>query len=220
MPLDLSPLWISLKVASTATLLSILIGLPIAYTLGRRRLRARPLWEGGVLLPLVLPPTVLGYYLLVALGRQSPLGRAYHGLTGSDVVFTWQGAALAACCVSIPLLIRTAQAGFAALSDEYLDAARSAGASELQVAWHVVMPLARGAIAAGVGLAFARALGDFGATLMVAGDIPGLTRTMPLAVYDAVYASDDHAALVFVLLLSAVCFTASVVASLVSRRGA
>lgn len=216
--MDWSPLFLSLRVASCATLLSILIGVPIAFLLSRRHVPGRPLWEGLALLPLVLPPTVLGYYLLVALGRSSRLGQAFHALTGTDIVFTWQGAALAASVVSLPLLIRTAQAAFADVDEELLAAARTLGASEFQTFRFVLLPLAQRGLIAGIGLAFARALGDFGATLMVAGDIPGLTRTMPLAVYDAVYANDDRTALIFVLLLSGICLLFSLIASALSAR--
>jgi len=216
--MEWSPFWLSLKVAASATVLSVLAGVPVAYVLARRRVLGRAAWEGVTLLPLVLPPTVLGYYLLVALGRRSPLGRAIHAVTGGYVVFTWQGAALAACLVSIPLLVRTAQAAFAAVEEELLAAARTMGASELQAFWHVLLPLSRRGLMAGIGLAFARALGDFGATLMVAGDIPGVTRTMPLAVYDAVYAGDEHTALVFVLLLSGLCIIFALGASYFTPR--
>src|SRR5579884_1493803 len=118
--MDWSPFFLSLKVAACATALSILVGVPIAYALARRRVPGRPLWEGVTLLPLVLPPTVLGYYLLVAFGRRSPLGRAYEAVAGHPLVFTWQGASLAACLVSIPLLIRTAQAAFAGVDSELM----------------------------------------------------------------------------------------------------
>jgi molybdate transport system permease protein len=155
---------------------------------------------------------VLGYYLLVLFGRRSRLGAAYHFLTHSDLVFTWQGAAIAAMIASLPLLLRATQAAFAEVDDDLIAAARTMGASEWQTARYVLLPLARRGLAAGIGLAFARALGDFGATLMVAGDIPGVTRTMPLAVYNAVYSGDDHTALVFVGVLSVLCllFTALV----------
>jgi molybdate transport system permease protein len=219
--LDWSPFFLSLRVAVGATLLSALIGLPIGYALARRRVPGRAVWEGVVLLPLVLPPTVLGYYLLVLLGRRSPLGQAIRSLTGLSLVFTWQGAVLAACIVSMPLLIRTVQAAFSEVDDDLIAAARTMGASEAQAFWHVLLPLARRGLVAGIGLAFARALGDFGTTLMVAGDIPGATRTMPLAVYDAVTAGDERTALVFVLLLSVLCLVFSLVAArLSSARGA
>ena len=201
-----------------ATLLSVLLGLPIAYMLARRRVWLRPLWEGFALLPLVLPPTVLGYYLLVALGRNSPLGRAYFALTGNDIVFTWQGAVIAASLVSIPLLIRSAQTAFAEIDRDLIDITRTLGATETQSIRYVLLPIAKRGIIAGIGLAFARSLGDFGATLMVAGDIPGTTRTMPLAVYDAVYSDDTRTAAVYVLLLSAVCFVFAFAASRLTSR--
>lgn len=216
--MDWSPLFLSIRVATCATLLSTALGLPIAYVLGRRRVRGRGVWEGILLLPLVLPPTVLGYYLLVLLGRRGVIGHAIHAITGTDLVFTWQGAALAACVVSMPLFTRTAQAAFAAVDTELIMAARALGASELQTFRFVIAPIASRGLLAGIALAFARALGDFGATLMVAGDIPGATRTMPLAVYDAVYSGDAHTAAVFVLLLSGLCIAFAVTASILTPR--
>ncbi|HZO89153.1 MAG TPA: molybdate ABC transporter permease subunit [Chthonomonadaceae bacterium] len=216
--IDWSAFFLSLRVALCATLLSLLCGVPIGYALARRRLPGRAVWEGIALLPLVLPPTVLGYYLLVLLGRRSPLGQLYHALTGTDIVFTWQGAALAASVVSVPLLIRALQAAFAGVEEDLIAAARTMGASELQAFWFVTLPLARRGLVAGTALAFARALGDFGTTLMVAGDIPGETRTMPLAIYDAVNAGNDRTALVFVLLLSGVGILFSLAASALGAR--
>ena len=215
---DLTAFWLSLRVAGGATLLSALLGLPAAYLLARRRVRFRAFWEGAALLPLVLPPTVLGYYLLVAFGKQSPPGKFFHLLTGTDLVFTAWGATAAACLVSVPLLIRTAQAAFADVDIELLEMARTQGASETQIFRLLILPLARRGIIAGLGLAFARSLGDFGATLMVAGNIPGLTRTMPLAIYDAVAADDSRGAAVYALLLSVVCFLFSLLASRLSAR--
>ncbi len=218
--MDWSPLFLSLRVAGCATLLSLLIGVPVGYALARRRVPGKAVWEGVALLPLVLPPTVLGYYLLTLLGRRSLIGQTYHALTGMDIVFTWQGASLAACIVSLPLLIRTVQTAFAEVDEELVAAARTLGATEVQAFVYVLLPLARRGLIAGTVLAFARALGDFGATLMVAGDIPGVTRTLPLAVYSAVVARDDHTALLFVLLLSVVGFAFSLLVSLLTARRA
>lgn len=215
---DWTPFWLSLRVASGATLLSALLGLPAAYLLARKRVRFRAFWESAALLPLILPPTVLGYYLLVAFGKQSPPGRVFHALTGTDLVFTVGGATVAACLVSVPLLLRTAQAAFAEIDPELLEMGRTQGATEGQIFRYLVLPLARRGIGAGIGLSFARSLGDFGATLMVAGDIPGLTRTMPLAIYDAVAADDARAAAFYALLLSIVCFLFSLLASHLSAR--
>ena len=215
---DPFPLWLSLRVAFCATLLSLLIGVPFGWLLARRRLPARAVWEGASLLPLVLPPTVLGYYLLVAFGQRSLPGRGYHALTGSDLTFTWQGAVLAACIVSVPLLIRTVQLAFSAVDPELLEMARTLGATEWQAFRLVLLPLSRNGVVAGVGLAFARALGDYGATRMIGGDIPGATQTMPLAVYDAVYSGDERTAFVYVVLLSLLAVAFCVVASALAHR--
>ncbi len=214
---DLSPLFISLKVSIAATVLTIIIGLPSAYFLAKKRIPIRPVWEGITLLPMVLPPTVMGYYLLVVFGKTNAIGKVIHTVLGIDLVFTWQGASLAACIVSIPMFIRTAQTGIAGVGSEFLDAAREMGATEFQTFRWIIAPLAMPSLLAGLGLAFARALGDFGATLMIAGNIPGLTQTMPLAVYDAVSSGDDKTALFYVIMLSAVCMVAAVGASLLTR---
>ena len=213
-------LWLSLRIAGCATLLSLLVGLPLAWGLSRRRVPGRAVWEGLVLLPLVLPPTVLGYYLLTTLGAQSRLAVWFHRITGRDLhlVFTWQGATLAACIVSLPLLARTMQASFAAIDTDLLDAARVFGASEMQMFRYVALPLARRGLFAGIGLAFARALGDFGATLMVGGSIPGQTRTLPLMVYDAYNAGDERLAGMLALLLSGLCLGFALLAAALERR--
>ena len=201
--------WLSLRIAGGATLLSLLLGVPLAWLLSRRRLRGRLLWEGITMLPLVMPPTVLGYYLLTLFGARSFCAHTYHMLTGKDLalVFTWQGATLAASIVSLPLLIRTLQPAFASIDPDLLDAARVYGASEVQIVRSLLLPLVRPALIAGMGLAFARALGDFGATLMVGGNIPGQTRTLSLALYDAYNAGDAPLTNSLVLLLSTLCLS-------------
>lgn len=216
----LTALWLSLRIAGCATLLSLVMGLPLAWGLSRRGVPARGLWEGLVVLPLILPPTVLGYYLLTTFGADSRVARGFHALTGQELhlVFTWQGATLASCLVSVPLLIRAAQAGFAAVDADLLDAARVFGAGEWQVFRLVALPLARHSLIAGTGLAFARALGDFGATLMVGGSIPGQTRTLSLMVYDAYSAGDERLAGLLVFALSGVSLAFALLASTLSRR--
>jgi molybdate transport system permease protein len=160
-----------------------------------------------VTLPLVLPPTVLGYYLLVLLGRNSFPGRAIEAITGQSLVFTWKGAVVAAAVGALPLVVKTSRAAIASVDPELEDAARTLGQSEWRVFWRVTMPLAsRGIIASGM-LAFARALGDFGATLMVAGNIPGRTQTAAIAIYDATQSGRDDYALTLVLILSAIALT-------------
>ncbi len=210
--MSLAPLWLSLRVATTATVFALLVGLPLAYLLARIRHPLLNVLEAVTSLPLVLPPTVLGYYLLVTFGYNSPLGRFLDTL-GLPLVFTWRGAVLAAWTVSLPLFLQSASAAFAAVERELEDVARTLGESEWRIFVRVSLPLALPGIIAGTLTAFARALGDFGATLMVAGNIPGRTQTMAIAIYDAVQAGDQARANVLVAIL-----TASALALLVSIR--
>jgi molybdate transport system permease protein len=184
---DLFPIWLSLRVAVLATCLTLMLGVPLAWFLARTRFRGRELLEGLVVLPLVLPPTVLGYYLLVVIGARGPIGRLLGGL-GIELAFTWRAAVLAACVGSIALLVKAVQAGFETVDRRLEDAARTLGRSEWRIFWSITLPLAFRSIVAGTVLAFCRALGDFGITLMVAGSIPGRTQTLPLAIYDRVQA--------------------------------
>jgi molybdate transport system permease protein len=196
------PLWLSLRVASVATLVSLALGLWIAYVLANRRFRGKEVLDALVTLPLVLPPTVLGYYLLVVLGRSSPLGHFYEWVFGGPLVFTWQAAVVASTLHAIPLLVKSARAAFETVDRSYEKAARNLGASDWRVFWRVTLPLSRRAVIAATVLAFARALGDFGATLMIAGDIPGRTQTAAIAIYDAVEGGNTVVARVLVLVLS------------------
>jgi len=191
---DWFPLLLSLRVATIATVITTIVGVSGAYALARARFPGRGLLETVASLPIVLPPTVLGYYLLVALGRRSPIGRAWEAATGAPLVFTWQAAVIAASVASLPYCLRTATAAIRAIDPAYEEAARVAGLSGPRLALTVTLPLASRGILAGVSLAFARALGDFGTTLMVAGNIPGRTQTLPIAVYDSVQSFDDATA--------------------------
>lgn len=211
-------MWLSLKVAGWATVLSVALGLPISLLLARARLPGRAFWEGIANLPLVLPPTVLGYALLVALGSHSTLGHFYETLTGQPLVFSWQGAVVAACVASLPLFIGNARVALAAVDADVVGAARTDGANGWAVLRHVLLPLARPGLIAGTTLAFARALGDFGATLMVAGDTPHQTQTMPLAIYDALQNDDLPLVRLFVLISVAICLLVCVLAARLSRR--
>ena len=186
--MDLFPLWLSLKVALTATALTLLVGIPVAWLLARKRFPGRDLLEALVVVPLVLPPTVLGYYLLVAIGAGGPIGRAL-AVVGFELAFTWRAAVVAAAVGSIALLIKAAQAGFEAVDPKLEQAARTLGRSEWSIFWAVTLPLAWRSVLAGTVLAFCRAMGEFGITLMVAGSIPGKTQTLPLAIYDRVQAN-------------------------------
>ncbi len=198
------PLWLSLRVAALATLISIVVGLWIAYLLAQRKFRGKGLLDAVVTLPLVLPPTVLGYYLLVLLGRSSPLGRLYESVVGEPLVFTWQAAVLASTLHAIPLLTKSARAAFETAGTNHEKAARSLGASEWRVFWRVTLPLSRRVVAGASLTAFARALGDFGVTLMIAGNLPGKTQTAAVGIYDALQSGDTLAARLLVLVLSAV----------------
>lgn len=214
--MDLAPLWISLRVASSATVLAGLVGVAVAYLLATVRFPGRGLVEALTSLPITLPPTVLGYYLLVVLSRNRPLGMWVEATFGTPLVFTWQGAVVAAALPSLPLVVRTARAAFEDVDPQVLEAARLDGAGGLQQFLRILLPLGRRGVLAGVALAFARALGDFGTTLMVAGNIPGRTQTLPIALYDAVQAGRWDAATGLALLLSAV---AVVVLAAVGRLG-
>ena len=213
----MSPFWLSLKVSTLSTALSVIFGGAIAYLLAKSRFPGRNVVEAITVLPLILPPTVLGYYLLVALGHGSFLGRIYHWTTGHDLVFSWQGAVVAASVASVPLFIRQAQLTFSNIDPHLEEAARNQGASELQAFRYVLLPLAQRGLIAGAVMTFARALGDFGATLIVAGDIPGRTQTMSLAIYDAVYYSNGNgSATGLVLLLTAVGISVALLAARMS----
>ena len=178
MPIDWFPLWLSLHVAGISTAIAIALGLWIAWVLANRAFRGKEVIDAAVTLPLVLPPTVLGYYLLVVLGRSSPLGKVYDWVVGQPLVFTWQAAVVAALFHAMPLLVKSARAAFESVDHSYERAARNLGASELRLFWRVTLPLTRRSILAASALAFARALGDFGATLMVAGPRPSRWQSM------------------------------------------
>lgn len=213
-----TPFWLSLRVSLTATLFASVVGIGLAYLLAKGRFRGRGLVEAVATLPLVLPPTVLGYYLLVSLGANSPIGRAWEAVFGQPIAFTVTGAVIAASVSAFPLCLRPARAAIEQVDHRLEQAARVAGLPEWRVALAVTLPLAVKGILAGIGLGFARALGDFGATLMLAGNIPGRTRTMPLAVYDAVQAGNDARARQLSLVLGAVAVVVLVVVQRCSRN--
>ena len=204
-------LWLSLKVAGWATVLNLLLGVAAAYGLSRWRSSARDLVDAILTLPLVLPPTVLGYYLLVLLGRRGVFG-AWLEKWGIELVFTWQGAVIAATIVAFPLVLKSARAAFDNVNPQLENAARVMGVSEVGVFFRVTLPLASKGITAGVLLAFARALGEFGATLMIAGNLPGRTQTLSIAIYEAVQAGDDNTANVLVLITSVTCIVVLLIA--------
>jgi molybdate transport system permease protein len=216
---DWSPLVLSLRVATLATLAALLVGLPFAWLLARVRFPGRDLLSVLVLLPMVLPPTVLGYYLLLLIGRQGPVGRLAEAAGLGRIVFTPTAAVIAALVAALPFLVRAAQAGFEQVDPVYEEAARTLGRGEVAIFFSVTLPLAWRGVLAGIALGFARAVGEFGATLMVAGNIPGRTQTASIAIYDAVQAFRDSDAHWLALILSAVSGAILLLLTRVGRRG-
>lgn len=196
---------LTLKVALWATALNLLLGVGIGYAMARWRFAGREVLDAVFTLPMVMPPTVLGYYLLVLIGSQGPIGAWLLQHFGIRLIFTWQGAVIAAMVVSFPLVFKGARAAFETVDTQLEDAARTLGIHEIAVFFRVSLPLAWRGILAGLLLSFARALGEFGATLMVAGSIPGRTQTLSIAVYEAVQAGQDDVANFLVGLTSITC---------------
>lgn len=216
--IDLEPLLLSCQVATLATCVASVLGVAIAGLLSRPRLWGREVIDAAITAPMVLPPTVLGYYLLVLLGRESALGHAFETLTGSPIVFTRGGAVVAATLGALPLVSKAARAALESVDVRLVGAARTLGASAFRAFLSVSLPLARRGILAGVMLGFARALGDFGVTLMVAGNIPGETRTASLAIYDAVLSGRDADAIHLSLIMTALALAVLVSVSLLTRQ--
>jgi len=204
-PAFLNPLLLTLKVAGLATFLSLILGVTAAYALARWRFFGRDLVDAMCTLPMVMPPTVLGYYLLVFIGRRGVVGQWLQETFGITLMFTWQGAVIAATVVAFPLVFKSARAALESVGKQYEEAARTLGQNELAVFLRVSLPIAFRGILSGGMLAFARAMGEFGATLMVAGNLPGRTQTLSLAVYSAVQAGNDALANSLVLIISIVC---------------
>lgn len=218
MQIDWFPLWLSLRVAFISTAVAFAVGLWLAYILANREFRGKEVLDAAVTLPLVLPPTVLGYYLLVLLASNRPLGKLWEHIFGAPLVFTWKAAVVAALLHALPLLVKSARAALESVDRRLERAARNLGASEWRLFWRVTLPLARRSIFAAVALAFARSLGDFGVTLMVAGNIPGRTQTVAVAIYDAVEAGNTALARTLVLVISAVALLILTLANRLNPR--
>ena len=216
--MDWFPLWLSLEVASGATLLSLLFGVWLAWLLANRNFAGKDILDALATLPLALPPTVLGYYLLVIIGRSSWIGRAWEAVTGTPLVFTWRAAVIASTLHAIPLLIKSSRAALESVDRACERAGRSLGASEWRIFWRVSLPLARRPIAAAAALAFARSMGDFGATLMIAGDIPGRTQTASIAIFDAVESGNTLTARVLVIVISILTAAVVLLANRLERK--
>lgn len=204
-----TPAWIalglSLKVACWATALALALGVGLGYLLARKRFPGRELLDAVLTLPMVMPPTVLGYYLLVIIGREGVVGAWLQRHFGINLIFTWQAAVIAATVVAFPLVLKGARAAFETVDTQLEQAARVLGVPPFAIFLRVTLPLAWRGVLGGTLLAFARSMGEFGATLMVAGSIPGKTQTMSIAVYEAVQAGQDDTANMLVAIISVVC---------------
>ena len=204
--MDLQALWLTIRLATLVSLALLLLGLPIAYWITYSRWRWKFLVEAVVALPLVLPPTVLGFYLLIALGPHSPLGRWWQVLTGHTLVFTFEGLLLGSILYSLPFAVQPFAASFAAVDGRLLAASATLGASRWRTFLRIILPLSVTGLVTGAALSFAHTLGEFGLVLMVGGNIPGVTRTVSIDIYDKVQAIDYAAANQTALLLLAISF--------------
>lgn len=214
----LIPLWLSLQVAFWATLISSVLGVALGLYLAKSRLWLRNVLDTICTLPMVLPPTVLGYYLLVLFGSQSAMGRWLRDTLGINLIFSINGAIIAAAVVSFPLVFKPARAAFESIDPQLEEAGRVLGVSETGIFLRITLPLAVRGIMAGVMLGFVRALGEFGATLMIAGSIPGKTQTLSIAIYEAVQAGRDDVANLLALVISAVCVALLLLATWVTPK--
>jgi molybdate transport system permease protein len=209
---------LSLQVASVATFFVLIAGVSAAYLLARKEFRGKELLDMLLTLPLVLPPTVTGYYLIVIFGRNGFIGKMIYEWTGWTIMFTWYAAALASFVVALPLMIKTARAAIDSVDKNLINASYTLGHSELDTALKVILPLAKKGVIAGVVLSFARAMGEFGATLMIAGNIPGRTDTMPIAIYSSASAGEWPTAHMMVILLTAMSGAFLYLANRYSKR--
>ena len=212
------PLYLSFRVAFTATLVSLFMGLPLAYFLSKGHSKTTDLLDTLTNLPVVLPPTVLGYYLLILFGRQSLIGVFLEKHFDVMIVFTPTGAILASTVVAIPYLIKSSKTAFLEINEDYLNAARLLGRNELSVFFTIVIPIAWRGIVAGLTMTFVRALGDFGTTLMVAGSIPNKTMTMPIAIYDALQAGNKDMSNLLVIIMTSIAIVVLFTINLLERK--
>ncbi len=211
-------LCLSLQVALVATAFVMVVGVSVAYVLALKNFRGKEMLDMLFTLPLVLPPTVIGYYLIVLFGRNGLLGRHLYGLTGFSIMFTWYAAVLASFVVALPLMIKTTRAAIESIDKNLINASYTLGHSTMSTLFRIVLPLAKKGIMAGAVLSFARAMGEFGATLMIAGNIPGKTDTMPLAVYSSASSGDWSKANLMVLLFTLISGSFLYVANRLSKR--
>lgn len=215
--MNLFPLYLTVKVSITATIFTASAGLVLAWILAKKEFFGKTVLDVLIMQPLVIPPTVLGYYLLSTFGAGSPIGEVFENVLGLQIVFTWKGAVLASLVSSLPLFVKPAKAAIEGVGNEIEDAARLLGKTEWYIIRTITLPLAWRGIAAGTVMAFARATGEFGATLMVAGNIPGRTQTLPIAIYDAVQSGDDYTANLLVGIITLFSFLVLYIAERFSK---
>jgi molybdate transport system permease protein len=208
---------LSLLVVSIATMVIGIVGTAFGFLLAKRRFHGKDLLDAVLTLPMVLPPTVTGYYLILVLGRRGLLGGPFYALTGWSVMFTWVAAVIASSLVALPLMIKSARAAIESVDPEYEIASCIMGKSEWETFFRITLPLAGRGILTGLILSFARAFGEFGATLMLAGNIPGKTQTMPLAIYEAVVSGEDAQAKWLALILTGISVTVVYLTNRLSR---
>ncbi len=202
----LGPVLLSIKVATIATIFAFMLGVFFAYILTKKRIPGKSIWETILILPMVLPPSIVGYLLLKVFGKRGPLGTFLLDTFGVQVVFTWIACVIAACVVALPLMYQNAKAAFQSVDETYELAAHTLGSSEWKTFWTVLFPLARPGIVSGIVLTFARAMGEFGATLMLAGNIEGQTQTIPTAIYYAVATGKEDKANTLVVVMTLFSF--------------
>ena len=203
--MDFSPLWISLKTAFLATIITSIIGIFISYKMANYKGRGRGLIDGDFTLPLILPPTVIGFFLLLICGKNGFVGKIFMSFN-KNIIFSWSATVIAATVVAFPMMYRTCRSAFEQIDKNMISAARTLGLSETKIFFKIAIPLAWPGIIGGLVLSFARALGEFGATLMIAGNIPGKTQTMPVAIFFAVEGGDMNKAMLWVLIIVAISF--------------
>lgn len=203
--MDFSPLWISLKTAFLATIITSIIGIFISYKMANYKGRGRGIIDGIFTLPLILPPTVIGFFLLLLCGKNGFVGKIFMSFN-KNIIFSWSATVIAAIVVAFPMMYRTCRSAFEQIDKNMILAARTLGLSETKIFFKIAIPLAWPGIIGGLVLSFARALGEFGATLMIAGNIPGRTQTMPVAIFFAVESGDMNKAMLWVLIIVAISF--------------
>lgn len=204
--IDIYPIILSIKVGIISTIISLVVGTLCAWRMALSKFRGKLLVETILTLPLVLPPSVAGYYLLLLMGRGTAWGRWLNETLNIHLLFTWEAAVIASTVMGFPLMVKAVEAAMKSVDIEIIESARTLGANEWRIFWHILLPCSYRGVIAGTVLAFARGIGEFGATLMVAGNIPGMTQTLPLALYSAVQSGNESAARLYTLILTLIAF--------------